>query len=164
MGELAKQVGAHTLGALELLLVSRLTDAQLVLGKLGGSLVRVGLLLVAAVPVFAVAGLFGGVLGMRRTFILHARGSKLPTDLLGLTSIRFAAEGKFEMAAIFIVLAAVLDGLDGRLARALDGASRFGAELDSLADFIERNPETIIQGRSKSPSKDAKPKEEPAAK
>src|SRR5690349_16167778 len=35
------------------------------------------------------AGLFGGVLGMRRTFILHATGSKLPTDLLGLTCIRY---------------------------------------------------------------------------
>ena len=35
------------------------------------------------------AGLFGGVLGMRRTFILHAHGSKLPTDLLGLTSVRY---------------------------------------------------------------------------
>jgi len=56
---------------------------------------------------------------------------------LGLTSIRLATESKFEMAAIFIVLAAVLDGLDGRLARALDGASRFGAELDSLADFVD---------------------------
>ncbi len=56
---------------------------------------------------------------------------------LGLTSIRFAAEGKFEMAAVFIVCAAVLDGLDGRLARAIDGTSRFGAELDSLADFVD---------------------------
>src|SRR6185295_3207747 len=36
------------------------------------------------------AGLFGGVLGMQRTFILHARESKLPTDLLGLTCIRYA--------------------------------------------------------------------------
>ncbi len=35
------------------------------------------------------AGLFGGVLGMRRTFILHANGAKLPTDLLGLTCIRY---------------------------------------------------------------------------
>src|SRR5262245_17848703 len=35
------------------------------------------------------AGLFGGVLGMRRTFILHAKGSKLPTDLLGLTCVRY---------------------------------------------------------------------------
>jgi hypothetical protein len=39
------------------------------------------------------AGLFGGVLGMRRTFILHAEGAKLPTDLLGLTSIRYGAQG-----------------------------------------------------------------------
>jgi ABC-type transport system involved in multi-copper enzyme maturation permease subunit len=46
---------------LEMLLVSRLSDAQLVLGKLAGSLLRVLLLLVAAVPIFAVAGLFGGV-------------------------------------------------------------------------------------------------------
>src|SRR5690349_24029611 len=38
------------------------------------------------------AGLFGGVLGMRRTFILHALGSKLPTDLLGLTSVRYDGE------------------------------------------------------------------------
>src|SRR5262245_35527830 len=39
------------------------------------------------------AGLFGGVLGMRRTFILHANGAKLPTDLLGLTAIRYGAQG-----------------------------------------------------------------------
>ena len=38
------------------------------------------------------AGLFGGALGMRRTFILHARGAKLPTDLLGLTAIRYDAD------------------------------------------------------------------------
>jgi len=56
---------------------------------------------------------------------------------LGLTSIRFAADGKFELAAVMIVVAAVLDGLDGRLARAIDGTSRFGAELDSLADFVD---------------------------
>jgi CDP-diacylglycerol--serine O-phosphatidyltransferase len=56
---------------------------------------------------------------------------------LGLTSIRFAAEGRFETAVVFIVAAAILDGLDGRLARALDGTTRFGAELDSLADFVD---------------------------
>ena len=56
---------------------------------------------------------------------------------LGLTSIRFAAEGRFETAVLSIIGAAVLDGLDGRLARALRGATRFGAELDSLADFID---------------------------
>lgn len=56
---------------------------------------------------------------------------------LGLTAIRFAVEGRYELAVIFIAGAAVLDGLDGRLARALNGTSRFGAELDSLADFID---------------------------
>jgi CDP-diacylglycerol--serine O-phosphatidyltransferase len=56
---------------------------------------------------------------------------------LGLTSIRFAIEGRYELSVLAIAGAAVLDGLDGRLARALNGQSRFGAELDSLADFID---------------------------
>lgn len=56
---------------------------------------------------------------------------------LGLTAIRFAAEGQFERAVFAILAAAVLDGVDGRLARALKGTSRFGAELDSLADFVD---------------------------
>ena len=51
---------------------------------------------------------------------------------MGLTSIRFAIEGKFETAVLAVIVAAILDGLDGRLARALRGTSRFGAELDSL--------------------------------
>lgn len=55
----------------------------------------------------------------------------------GLTAIRFALEGRFESAMLAIVVAAVLDGLDGRLARALKSTTRFGAELDSLADFID---------------------------
>src|SRR5262249_59798751 len=54
----------------------------------------------------------------------------------GLTSIRLAAEGKLEWAVAAIVFAAVLDGVDGRVARLLKGTSRFGAELDSLADFV----------------------------
>src|ERR1700724_2007804 len=54
----------------------------------------------------------------------------------GLTAIRLAAEGTFEWALYAIVLAAVLDGIDGRVARLLKGTSRFGAELDSLADFV----------------------------
>lgn len=54
----------------------------------------------------------------------------------GLTAIRLAAEGRFELALGAIVFAAVLDGVDGRLARMLKGTSRFGAELDSLADFV----------------------------
>ena len=46
------------------------------------------------------AGLFGGTLGMRRTFILHAKGAKLPTDLLGLTSVRYDATTPTEMRAV----------------------------------------------------------------
>ena len=56
---------------------------------------------------------------------------------LGLTAIRYATEGSFEKAVFAIVAAAVFDGLDGRLARALKGTTRFGAELDSLADFVD---------------------------
>jgi Phosphatidylserine synthase len=56
---------------------------------------------------------------------------------MGLTSIRFAVEGKFEIAVVAVMIAAILDGLDGRLARALRGTTRFGAELDSLADFVD---------------------------
>ncbi|MGA0593740.1 CDP-alcohol phosphatidyltransferase family protein [Enterovirga sp. CN4-39] len=55
---------------------------------------------------------------------------------LGLTAIRLAYEGRLEPAIIAIVVAAVLDGVDGRVARLLKGTSRFGAELDSLADFV----------------------------
>ncbi len=54
----------------------------------------------------------------------------------GLTALRFAFAGRFEAAAALIVFAAVLDGFDGLLARRLDAASRFGAELDTLADFF----------------------------
>ena len=54
----------------------------------------------------------------------------------GLTAIRLAFEGKFELAVGCIVAAALLDGIDGRVARYLKGTSRFGAELDSLADFV----------------------------
>ena len=56
---------------------------------------------------------------------------------MGLTAIRFAFEGRYETAVLAIIVAAILDGLDGRLARALQGTSRFGAELDSLADFVD---------------------------
>jgi len=55
---------------------------------------------------------------------------------LGLTGIRMAMEDRLELAIGAIVVAAVLDGLDGRIARLLQSSSRFGAELDSLADFV----------------------------
>ncbi len=54
----------------------------------------------------------------------------------GLTAIRVSVENRLELAIAAIVLAALLDGIDGRLARMLKGTSRFGAELDSLADFV----------------------------
>ena len=67
------------------------------------------------------AGLFGGVLGMRRTFILHAHGAKLPTDLLGLTCVRYAdATASAEMKAINQKLRQAI-GDEGRLAR-IEGA------------------------------------------
>jgi CDP-diacylglycerol--serine O-phosphatidyltransferase len=54
----------------------------------------------------------------------------------GVTAIRFAMETNYEMAVKLILLAAVLDALDGRVARLLRSESAFGAELDSLADFV----------------------------
>lgn len=54
----------------------------------------------------------------------------------GLTAMRMAVEGNMQLALAAIVFAALLDGIDGRIARMLKGTSRFGAELDSLADFV----------------------------
>jgi CDP-diacylglycerol---serine O-phosphatidyltransferase len=55
---------------------------------------------------------------------------------LGLTAIRLAIEGRLDAAVYAILVAAILDGIDGNLARYLKGTTRFGAELDSLADFV----------------------------
>ncbi|MDH5748813.1 MAG: CDP-diacylglycerol--serine O-phosphatidyltransferase [Rhodospirillales bacterium] len=54
----------------------------------------------------------------------------------GMTAIRFALQDRWELSVIAIVVASILDGLDGRIARILKGTSKFGAELDSLSDFI----------------------------
>lgn len=54
----------------------------------------------------------------------------------GLTAIRFAIQGRWEAAVFAIIVAGIFDGLDGRLARLLGGTSKFGAELDSLSDFV----------------------------
>ncbi len=54
----------------------------------------------------------------------------------GLTSIRFAIEGRIEFAVAAIIFAGFLDGIDGRVARFLKSTTRFGAEMDSLADFV----------------------------
>jgi CDP-diacylglycerol--serine O-phosphatidyltransferase len=53
-----------------------------------------------------------------------------------LTAIRLSTEGRMELAVAAIVFAAALDGIDGRVARMIKGQSKFGAELDSLADFV----------------------------
>ncbi len=82
----------------------------------------------------------------------HSRRGRLPGGLtlralipnaitaaalgFGLTGIRFAITGEWEKAVLAVMLAGVLDGLDGRVARALKAQSRFGAELDSLADNV----------------------------
>ncbi len=54
----------------------------------------------------------------------------------GLTAMRFGLDGKWEQGVVAIFIAAVFDGLDGRIARLLHGTSKFGAELDSLSDFV----------------------------
>ena len=76
------------------------------------------------------------------------RNSKVPVRMLvpnfftllslcaGVTGIRMAIEQRYDVALLLIVLAALIDGIDGRLARALKAQSRLGAELDSLADFV----------------------------
>ncbi len=55
---------------------------------------------------------------------------------LGLSAIKFAMIGQWKYAAAFIIIASIFDGLDGRVARMLNATSKFGAQLDSLADFI----------------------------
>ena len=54
----------------------------------------------------------------------------------GLTGIRFATDGQWQMAVFAVILAGMLDGIDGRVARLMKAQSRFGAELDSLADNV----------------------------
>lgn len=84
--------------------------------------------------------------GQRRPSLLRQR--LVPTRYLvpnfftllslcaGVTAIRAAIESRYELAVGLIVVAALLDAIDGRVARALKAQSRFGAELDSLADFV----------------------------
>ncbi len=55
---------------------------------------------------------------------------------IGFTSIRYALDEKWLIASSLVIFAAVLDGLDGRIARLLDATSKFGAELDSLSDIV----------------------------
>lgn len=78
------------------------------------------------------AGLFGGVLGMRRTFILHASGAKLPSDLLGLTCVRYEAATPSEMRAV-----------NEKLRKAIEKEGRRGARIEGLwwqFSLTERGP------------------------
>lgn len=75
----------------------------------------------------------------RRGIPLRALAPNAVTALAlccGLTGIRFGIAGNWEGAATAIIVAGILDGMDGRIARMLKGESRFGAELDSLSDVI----------------------------
>ncbi|MGH7091403.1 MAG: CDP-alcohol phosphatidyltransferase family protein [Stellaceae bacterium] len=54
----------------------------------------------------------------------------------GMTAIRFAVAGRYQTAVVAIIVAGLFDGIDGRIARLLKGMSSFGAELDSLSDFV----------------------------
>ena len=55
---------------------------------------------------------------------------------LGISSIKFSLDQNYSLAVILLLFAALLDGLDGRVARLIDGTSEFGKELDSLTDFV----------------------------
>ncbi|MGZ4123727.1 MAG: CDP-alcohol phosphatidyltransferase family protein, partial [Tumebacillaceae bacterium] len=55
---------------------------------------------------------------------------------LGIISIIVAFDGKYDVAALLVIIGMLLDGLDGRVARALNAQSEFGKELDSLSDVI----------------------------
>lgn len=102
------------------------------------------------------AGLFGGVLGMRRTFILHARGSKLPSDLLGLTCVRYEATTAAEIRVIVDKLRKAIEA-EGRSAR-IEGqwwqfsmterTSREPSAISLLRISRDRNGMLEVSGRS----------------
>ena len=80
---------------------------------------------------------------MRRRHLSELSVNRMVPNILtllalcaGMSAIRFAINGNFEYAVFTIIAAGIFDGLDGRLARLLKATSRFGAELDSLSDFI----------------------------
>ena len=82
-------------------------------------------------------------LRLRRPRLQRATMNQLIPNILtvaalcsGLTAIRFGMIGRWDLAIFAIVVAGIFDGLDGRLARLLKATSSFGAELDSLSDFI----------------------------
>ena len=68
--------------------------------------------------------------------VIHPNILSLIGVCIGLTSIKFSFDGNFQLAVIAVIVAGVIDGLDGRIARLIGGASKVGKELDSLTDVI----------------------------
>jgi len=124
---------------LELLLVSRISDAELVLGKLAASLVRVLLLLLAAVPVFAIAGLFGGVMPaqLARLFAVTVAAALAAASLA--TAVAFWKDTTFQ--ALAITLFALVAWLAvGELAAARSGHAAGAAISPARAAFAALDP------------------------
>ena len=112
---------------LELLLVSRLTDAQLVLGKLGGSLLRVVVLLVAAVPIFALAGLFGGVEANQLARLFLATLAAAAAAASVANAVAFWRDTTFQALAITACLLAAWTAAGEAV------AARFGPQAGAAA-------------------------------
>tara|TARA_Y100001936_G_C15989423_1_gene621453 strand:- start:123 stop:920 length:798 start_codon:yes stop_codon:yes gene_type:complete len=72
----------------------------------------------------------------KRTRVILPNIFTLVGVCIGLSSIKFAFDGRFEISIFAIIIAAIIDGLDGRIARLIKGASKVGKELDSLTDVI----------------------------
>ena len=124
---------------LELLLVSRLSDRELVLGKLAASLVRVLLLLVSAVPIFAIAGLFGGVTPgqLARLFAVTAAAALAAASIA--TAVAFWKETTFQALAI-TMFALVAWVAAGELAAAWRGAEAGAMASPARAAFAALSP------------------------
>ena len=76
------------------------------------------------------------IVSSKKTRIILPNMFTLVGVCIGLSSIKFAFDGKFELSIIAILVAAIIDGLDGRIARLIKGTSPVGKELDSLTDVI----------------------------
>src|SRR4026207_2379398 len=94
------------------------------------------------------AGLFGGVLGMRRTFILHASGSKLPSDLLGLTCVRYAETTAAELRVVNEKLRKAIEN-EGRAARIEGLWWQFSLTERSLEEPSAASLSRILGGRAR---------------
>ncbi|NBV44299.1 MAG: hypothetical protein EBR86_01315 [Planctomycetia bacterium] len=125
---------------LELLLVSRLTERELVLGKLSGSLVRVLLLLVAAVPMFAIAALFGGVTipQLARLFVVTVAAALAAASIA--TTVAFWKDTTFQTLAITLFLLASWVG-GGEMLAAARGPLAGAAVSPARAVFAALAPD-----------------------